>query len=104
LNSVQDFSLKRVFTEEGGLDKEFLELLNGKLEEGVRVQEFLAEYGKIFRAEDGKRFRNWNRRIAWHPIAYNLPQSVLSYIRSCRVRRKPACLPSFLILCLKAIG
>jgi hypothetical protein len=55
LNSVQDFSLKRVFTEEGGLDKEFLELLNGKLEEGVRVQEFLSEYGKVFRAEDVKR-------------------------------------------------
>jgi len=27
-----------------------LELLNGKLEEGMRVQEFLAEYGKAFRA------------------------------------------------------
>jgi hypothetical protein len=46
------------------LDREFLELLNGKLEEGVRVQEFLAEYGKAFRAEDVKRFRKWNRRIA----------------------------------------
>jgi len=34
--------------EEGGLDREFLELLNGKLEEGVRVQEFLAKYGKAF--------------------------------------------------------
>jgi hypothetical protein len=55
LNSVQEFSVKRVFTEEGGLDREFLELLNGKLEEGVRVQEFLSEYGKVFRAEDVKR-------------------------------------------------
>jgi hypothetical protein len=54
---VDDFSPKRIFTEEGGLDREFLELLNGKLEEGVRVQEFLAEYGKVFRAEDVKRFR-----------------------------------------------
>jgi hypothetical protein len=50
-----------------------LELLNGKLEEGMRVQEFLTEYGKAFRAEDVKRFRNWNRRIAWCSIAYNLP-------------------------------
>jgi hypothetical protein len=56
LNSVQHFSLKRVFTEEGKLDKEFLELLNGKLEDGMRVQEFLAEYGKAFKAEDVKRF------------------------------------------------
>jgi hypothetical protein len=64
LHSVQHFSLKRVFTEEGTLDREFLELLNGKLEEGVHVQEFLSEYGKAFRAEDAKRFRNWNRRIA----------------------------------------
>jgi hypothetical protein len=40
LNSVQDFSVKRIWTEDGGLDREFLELLNGKLEEGVRVQEF----------------------------------------------------------------
>jgi hypothetical protein len=37
---VEDFSVKRVFTEEGGLDREFLELLNSKPEEGVRVQEF----------------------------------------------------------------
>jgi predicted transcriptional regulator len=59
LNSVQDFSLKTIFTEEGGLDREFLELLNGKLEEGMRVQEFLSEYGKAFRAEDVKRFREW---------------------------------------------
>jgi predicted transcriptional regulator len=56
---VDDFSAKRVFTDEGTLEKEFLELLNGKLEEGVRVQEFLAEYGKAFRAEDVKRFREW---------------------------------------------
>jgi predicted transcriptional regulator len=56
VNSVYHFSLKRVFTEEGKLDREFLELLNGKLEDGVRVQEFLAEYGKVFRAEDVKRF------------------------------------------------
>jgi hypothetical protein len=56
---VEHFSLKRVFTEDGQLDREFLELLNGKLEEGVRVQEFLAEYGKVFRAEDVKRFRDW---------------------------------------------
>ncbi len=47
------------------MDKEFLELLNGKLEEGVRVQEFLAEYGKAFRAEDVRRFREESRRIAW---------------------------------------
>jgi hypothetical protein len=73
LNSVQHFSVKRVWTDEGGLDKEFLELLNGKLEEGVRVQEFLTEYGKAFRAEDVKRFRNWNRRIAWCSTAHNLP-------------------------------
>jgi hypothetical protein len=59
LNSVQHFSLKRIFTEEGGLDREFLELLNGKLEEGMRVQEFLTEYGKVFRAEDVKKFRDW---------------------------------------------
>jgi hypothetical protein len=37
---VDHFSAKRVFTEEGGLDREFLELLNSKLEEGMRVQEF----------------------------------------------------------------
>jgi predicted transcriptional regulator/arginine repressor len=59
LNSVHDFSLKRVWTDEGMLEREFLELLNGKLEEGMRVQEFLAEYGKAFRAEDVKRFREW---------------------------------------------
>jgi predicted transcriptional regulator len=59
LNSVQEFSVKRVWTEEGGLDREFLELLNSKLEEGVRVQEFLTEYGKVFRVEDVKRFRDW---------------------------------------------
>jgi hypothetical protein len=59
LHSVQDFSPKRVFTEEGGLDGKFLELLNSKLEEGVRVQEFLAEHGKAFMAEDVKRFREW---------------------------------------------
>jgi predicted transcriptional regulator len=59
LNSVQHFSLKTIFTEEGGLDREFLELLSGKLEEGMRVQEFLSEYGKAFRAEDVKRFREW---------------------------------------------
>jgi predicted transcriptional regulator len=53
------FSVKRVWTEEGGLDREFLELLNGKLEEGVRVQEFLQMAGKAFRAEDVKRFRDW---------------------------------------------
>jgi hypothetical protein len=34
------FSVKKIFTEEGGLDREFLELLNSKPEEGVRVQEF----------------------------------------------------------------
>jgi predicted transcriptional regulator len=56
VHSFHHFSLKRVFTEEGKLDKEFLELLNGKLEEGMRVQEFLAEFGKVFRAEDVKRF------------------------------------------------
>jgi hypothetical protein len=61
---VYHFSPKRVWTDEGTLDREFLELLSSKLEEGVRVQEFLAEYGKAFRAEDVKRFRNWNRRIA----------------------------------------
>ena len=55
---VADFSVK-VFTEEGGLDGKFLELLNGKLEEGMRVQEFLSEYGKAFKAEDVKRFREW---------------------------------------------
>jgi len=71
--TVDDFSLKRVWTDEGTLDREFLELLNGKLEEGMRVQEFVSEYGKIFRAEDVKRFRNWNRRIAWCSTAYNLP-------------------------------
>jgi hypothetical protein len=55
--TVEDFSVKRIWTDEGGLDREFLDLLNGKLEEGVRVQEFLAEYGKVFRVEDVKRFR-----------------------------------------------
>ncbi|NAZ24119.1 MAG: hypothetical protein GU346_06675 [Thermocrinis sp.] len=59
LNSVQHFSLKRVFTEDGKLDKEFLELLSGKLEEGMRVQEFLAEFGKAFKTEEVKRFRDW---------------------------------------------
>ena len=57
--AVDDFSLKRIFTEEGGLDRKFLEFLNDKLEEGVRVQEFLSEYGKGFRAEDVKMFREW---------------------------------------------
>ncbi len=71
--SVEHFSLKRIFTDEGTLDREFLELLNGKLEEGVRVQEFLAEYGKAFRTEDVKRFREGSRRIAWCSTAYNLP-------------------------------
>jgi len=56
---VDDFSVKRIFTEGGRLDREFLEFLNGKLEEGMRVQEFLTEYGKAFRAEDVKRFREW---------------------------------------------
>ncbi len=72
MNSVQHFSVKRIFTDEGTLDREFLELLNGKLEEGMRVQEFLAEYGKAFRAEDVKRFREESRRIAWCSTAYNL--------------------------------
>jgi hypothetical protein len=54
--SVEHFSVKRVFTEDGKLDKEFLELLNDKLEEGMRVQEFLVEFGKAFKAEDVKRF------------------------------------------------
>ncbi len=57
--TVDDFSVKRVWTDEGTLDREFLELLSGKLEEGMRVQEFLAEYGKVFRAEDVQRFREW---------------------------------------------
>jgi transcriptional regulator with XRE-family HTH domain len=57
--AVEHFSVKRVWTGEGKLDREFLELLNGKLEEGLRVQEFLAEYGRVFRAEDVKRFREW---------------------------------------------
>jgi hypothetical protein len=56
---VEDFSLKRIYTEEGTLDREFLEFLSGKLEEGMRVAEFLAEYGKVFRAEDVKRFRDY---------------------------------------------
>ncbi len=63
LNSVQHFSLKRVWTDEGTLDREFLELLNGKLEEGMRVNEFLTEYGKAFRAEDVKRFREWIQTV-----------------------------------------
>jgi len=71
--AVDDFSLKRVWTGEGTLEREFLELLNGKLEEGMRVQEFLEEYGKAFRSEDVKRFREWNRRIAWCSTSYNLP-------------------------------
>ena len=53
--AVEHFSAGRVFTEGGGLDREFLELLNSKLEEGVRVQEFLTKYGKVFRTEDVKR-------------------------------------------------
>jgi predicted transcriptional regulator len=57
--AVDDFSLKKVFTEDGKLDEEFLELLSGKLEEGMRVQEFLAEFGKVFKAEEVKRFRDW---------------------------------------------
>jgi len=71
--SVDDFSPKRIWTDEGTLDREFLELLNGKLEEGMRVQEFLAEYGKTFRAEDVRRFREESRRIAWCSTTYNLP-------------------------------
>ncbi len=70
---VDDFSPKSIWTDEGTLDREFLELLNGKLEEGVRVQEFLSEYGKAFRTEDVKRFREESRRIAWCSTAYNLP-------------------------------
>jgi transcriptional regulator with XRE-family HTH domain/arginine repressor len=61
--AVDDFSLKRVWTEEGTLDREFLELLSGKLEEGIRVQEFLEEYGKAFKAEDVKRFGEWIRMV-----------------------------------------
>jgi hypothetical protein len=57
--SVEHFSVKRVWTDEGTLDREFLELLNGKLEEGMRVQEFLAKYGNAFKAEDVRRFREW---------------------------------------------
>ncbi len=57
--AVDDFSVKRIWTDEGTLDREFLELLNGKLEEGMRVQEFLVEYGKVFRTEEVKRFREW---------------------------------------------
>ena len=57
--AVEDFSVKSIFTDEGTLEREFLELLSGKLEEGVRVQEFLEEYGKAFKAEDVKRFREW---------------------------------------------
>ena len=57
--SVEHFSVKRIWTDEGTLDREFLELLNGKLEEGVRVQEFLAKYGNAFKAEDVRRFRDW---------------------------------------------
>ena len=57
--AVDHFSAKSkdllIFTEEGKLDEKFLELLNSKLEEGVRVQEFLTKYGKVFRAEDVKR-------------------------------------------------
>jgi len=79
LNSVQHFSLKSkdllIYTEDGKLDEKFLELLNGKLEEGVRVNEFLSEYGKAFRAEDVKRFREWNRRITRRSIAYNPPSA-----------------------------
>jgi transcriptional regulator with XRE-family HTH domain len=74
---VDHFSVKSkdllIYTEDGKLDEKFLELLNGKLEEGVKVHEFLAEYGKAFRAEDVKRFREWNRRIAWCSTAHNLP-------------------------------
>jgi hypothetical protein len=44
--AVDHFSVKRIFTEEGTLEKEFLELLNGKLEEGMRVQEFGIRAGK----------------------------------------------------------
>ncbi|MFZ8784140.1 hypothetical protein [Thermocrinis sp.] len=61
---VEHFSLKRIWTDEGTLDKEFLELLNGKLEEGMRVQEFLAEYGKAFRAEDVKRFKGIEKLLS----------------------------------------
>jgi predicted transcriptional regulator len=61
--AVDDFSVKSkdllIFTEEGKLDEKFLELLNSKLEEGVRVQEFLQMAGKVFKAEDVKRFREW---------------------------------------------
>ena len=61
--TVEHFSLKRVWTDEGTLDREFLDLLNGKLEEGVRVQEFLQMAGKVFKAEDVKRFGEWIRTV-----------------------------------------
>ncbi len=60
---VDDFSPKRVWTDEGTLDGEFLELLSGKLEEGMRVQEFLVEYGKAFRSEEVKKFREWGMGV-----------------------------------------
>jgi hypothetical protein len=69
---VYHFSLKGVWTDDGKLDREFLELLNGKLEEGVRVQEFLAEYGKVFRAEDVKRFREGIEKLL------SVPQPTIS--------------------------
>jgi hypothetical protein len=75
--AVHHFSVKSkdllIFTEGGQLNEKFLELLNGKLEEGVRVREFLSEHGKMFEAEDVKMFREWNRRITWCSTAYNLP-------------------------------
>jgi len=70
--AVDHFSVKRIFTEEGPLEREFLELLNGKLEEGMRVQEFLAEYGKAFRAEDVKRFREGIEKLL------SVPQPTIS--------------------------
>ncbi|MFZ8859583.1 MAG: hypothetical protein ACO2PP_03645 [Thermocrinis sp.] len=61
--AVEHFSAGRIFTEGGRLDKGFLEFLNEKLEEGMRVQEFLQMAGKVFKAEDVQRFREWIGRV-----------------------------------------
>jgi predicted transcriptional regulator/arginine repressor len=67
LNSVQEFSVKSkdllIYREDGKLDEKFLELLNGKLEEGVKVHEFLSEYGGRFRADQVRVFKEWINRV-----------------------------------------
>jgi predicted transcriptional regulator len=65
--AVDDFSPKSkdllIYREDGKLEEKFLELLNGKLEEGVKVHEFLAEYGGRFRADQVRAFKEWINKV-----------------------------------------